>query len=151
MCFFTISRFCKNANPVTIKVKDAPLETALNLCFENQPLTYSIVGTTIVVKHRNPSVTTGDSQLTNLPLPVDVHGRIVNENGEPVLATVTVKGSKKAVSTDDNGYFSLKGINNDATLVAVHTSFPFLIKKWLWHPVVLHIEGVMVILFFGDR
>ena len=56
--------------------------------------------------------------LSAAPLPpLDVRGRIVNENGEPVSATVTVKGSNQATTSNTNGEFSLKNVSSNATLV----------------------------------
>lgn len=46
----------------------------------------------------------------------EVRGRIVNEVGEPVMATVAVEGTETATSTDQNGYFVLKNISADAVL-----------------------------------
>lgn len=48
---------------------------------------------------------------------IDVSGKIINEKGDPVIATVAVKGSRKAVSTDSNGNFSIKGIDDKAILL----------------------------------
>ena len=42
------------------------------------------------------------------PPPITVRGRIINDAGEPVQATVTVKGTgKAATSTNDNGEFAI--------------------------------------------
>jgi TonB-linked SusC/RagA family outer membrane protein len=42
---------------------------------------------------------------------------VVNENGEPVQATVTVKGTSKGTSTNQNGEFQLTGVDENAVLV----------------------------------
>ena len=55
----------------------------------------------------------GWAQVTTL----SVTGRVINEQGEPVIATISVKGSKKATGTDANGNFTLKGIDPSAVLV----------------------------------
>jgi type II secretory pathway component GspD/PulD (secretin) len=49
---FFIQSDLKKANAVNIDIKDMPLAEALNQCFKNQPLTYSIQANTIVVKER---------------------------------------------------------------------------------------------------
>ena len=46
-----------------------------------------------------------------------VKGKIVNEDNDPVLATVAVKGTKIATGTDQDGYFILKNVPPDAVLV----------------------------------
>ena len=56
--FFYNADWLKKANPVTIQVKQTPLEEVLNICFTNQPLSYSIVGQTVVLKLKAiPSIT----------------------------------------------------------------------------------------------
>jgi TonB-dependent SusC/RagA subfamily outer membrane receptor len=50
--------------------------------------------------------------------PIDIQGRVVNEKGDPVEGvTVTVKGTKKATSTNVNGEFSLRTVDPDAILI----------------------------------
>ncbi|WP_155990167.1 carboxypeptidase-like regulatory domain-containing protein [Terrimonas ferruginea] len=60
---------------------------------------------------------TNTPEFSNTPPPIDIKGRIMNENGEPVVATVTVKGTANANSTNDAGYFELKNVDDNATLV----------------------------------
>ena len=57
-------------------------------------------------------------------LPIDVHGRIVNEKGEPVAgASVVVKDDKtKGTSTDADGYFELKGLKEGDVLLITATN-----------------------------
>src|ERR1700761_355618 len=45
----------KNANRVDINFKNASVEDALNSCFANQPLNYSIIDKTIVVQKKDAS------------------------------------------------------------------------------------------------
>jgi TonB-linked SusC/RagA family outer membrane protein len=48
----------------------------------------------------------------------DVRGRVVNENGEPVEGVnVSVKGGANTVTTNSNGEFFIKAIDNNAVLV----------------------------------
>jgi TonB-linked SusC/RagA family outer membrane protein len=50
--------------------------------------------------------------------PVDVHGRVTDSLGNPLIgASVTVKGSKVSVATDANGEFTLKNISSNATII----------------------------------
>jgi TonB-linked SusC/RagA family outer membrane protein len=99
-------------------VKDAPLETALDICFNNQPLTYSIVGTTIVIKQKSSNLNTDNLSPINVPPLIDVHGRLVDENGDAVDgASIKVKGTNIGTTTDFEGKFSLKGVAEDAILV----------------------------------
>lgn len=44
------------ARPLSIDVKNVPLRTALDICFKDQPFTYSLVGKTVVLKTRDETV-----------------------------------------------------------------------------------------------
>jgi TonB-dependent starch-binding outer membrane protein SusC len=109
------------AKKVSINLKDATLDEVLKACFEGQPFTYEIVDKTIVIKQKPTS--TVDFQPTKFPsqdilrFPIEVKGRIVNEKGEPVVASVMVKGTNNGTSTNANGEFELKGVDDNATLV----------------------------------
>jgi TonB-dependent starch-binding outer membrane protein SusC len=97
---------------IDIKVDRADIHTTLTKCFEGLGLTYTLRDKTIIVQIKNTI-----NEPAPVQLPIDVTGKIVNEAGEPVIATVTVKGTKNAVSTDVNGFFVLKGVREDATLI----------------------------------
>ena len=98
------------SKPVTIDAKSETLENILKLGFTNQPLTYSIVEKFIIVK-------VADKKTEAAVLDHDVFGRVVNENGEGVVDTITETGTTNAVSTDADGYFQLKDADENATLV----------------------------------
>ena len=108
------------AAPVTISVVNKSLENVLALCFKGQPLSYIIENNSIVVKTKSNPPSFHD-QLTPNELqapPIDVSGRVVNEKGEPLEGvTVTVKGLKKAVATNAEGWFQLKNVAENAVLV----------------------------------
>jgi TonB-linked SusC/RagA family outer membrane protein len=116
--FFYSTGMLQSAKKVSIRVKNAPIEEVLNECFKEQPLNYTIYDKTIVVKAKPPvyAAPTIDS-LFYSPPPVDVTGKVTDEQGEVVAgATVTVKGTNRSVSTDENGVFVLKQIDDKATL-----------------------------------
>jgi TonB-linked SusC/RagA family outer membrane protein len=48
---------------------------------------------------------------------IEVKGKVVNENNEPVAATIAIKNSSIATSTAEDGSFDLKGVKPDAVLV----------------------------------
>ncbi len=113
----------KESKPVTILVQNATIDEVLKLCFAGQSLTYTIIEKNVVVKASlNPSKAGELDPVVTPPPPIDVKGRIVNENGEPVRATVTVKGTKNAVSTNDSGEFLIKYVDENATLVITGVS-----------------------------
>lgn len=112
--FFYYDKDLENANDVTIQATNVELEQILSQVFQGQPLTYTISEKTIVVREKQAQKET--EPVAPIP-PVNIHGRVVNEDGDPVVATVTVKGSDKAVSTNENGEFSISDVPDNATLL----------------------------------
>ncbi|WP_229688784.1 SusC/RagA family TonB-linked outer membrane protein [Puia dinghuensis] len=103
----------KDAKKVNIHVRDASVQAVMDECLKDQPLTYEIVDKTIIIEHKKAV-----AEPAPAPPPIDVHGRITNDKGEPVpAATVAVKGTSKVVATNDNGEFSLNGVDDHAVLV----------------------------------
>lgn len=119
--FLYNSATLKTAKKVTITVNNVPLEKALQICFNQQSFDFVIADNTIVVRKKK-SLAVNDIRLTDTPSTIDVNGRIVDENGEPVAASVMVKGTSKGTTTNDNGEFELKGVDDSATLVITGVS-----------------------------
>src|SRR5260221_7647228 len=118
----------QEAKKVDISVTNATLEEVLLLCFKDQPFTYTIIKKIIVVKKKEEKIQV--STEVRRKEYIDIHGRVVDENGKPVAGvTVSVKGSKKITSTDENGEFTLKTTESDAILVFTSTNMePFELK-----------------------
>ncbi|HVS97611.1 MAG TPA: TonB-dependent receptor plug domain-containing protein, partial [Puia sp.] len=117
--FFFNEEWMTQARPVTLKIEHTTLEKALQLCFAGQPFSYEIVNRTVVIKQKTAasSGATPDSSPANGGPPIDVKGRIVNENGEPVLASILVKGTNKGTTSNTTGYFELKKVDPNAVLI----------------------------------
>jgi TonB-dependent starch-binding outer membrane protein SusC len=117
--FFAKSNLFKKSGRVTLDIKSATIAEALDACFKDQPFTYSIDGNIIVIE----PVVENKKPVSVIPMfmdspPVDIRGTIVNEKGEPVEgATVSIKGSKKATSSDKNGIFYLNGVDDNSILL----------------------------------
>jgi TonB-dependent starch-binding outer membrane protein SusC len=111
------SEVLERAGKVTVSVQNASLQQVLDLCFKDQPLTYKIFQSFIAVRSKDDPTFLNEAD--PLPPPIDVKGRVVNEKGEPVAgATIQLKGNnQKGTSTDANGYFELKNVDENATLV----------------------------------
>jgi TonB-linked SusC/RagA family outer membrane protein len=110
------NEWLQKAKKVTLSAINWPLLKVLDECFKGQPLTYNIEGKVIniIPKEEKPK---GVSVVNDVP-PIDVRGRVVNENGEPVVsASVTVKGTSRGTTTNENGEFYLPGLDKNATLV----------------------------------
>jgi TonB-linked SusC/RagA family outer membrane protein len=117
----------KNARPVSLDLKNVPLQDALEKILQDQSLGFSIQGTTIVITFKTPTATLQPAASilsSSSPPPVDIHGRVTDSLGNPLPGvSVTVKGSKIFVATDANGEFSLTNIPSNATIVVTHIGF----------------------------
>ena len=99
-------------NPVTLDVKQAPLDHVLADCFSGQPFTY-------VVKNKNVIVTTKPKGTEPKPVSEStVSGVVTDEQNQAVAGvSVTIKGTNEGVTTDKNGKYSILVPNTDAVLV----------------------------------
>ncbi len=116
---FYTSSYLKVANPVTVDLKDASLETSLDECFKNQPFTYQIVAKTIIIVPRKLNVSKN----------VIVTGKIVDDKGIEIPgATVRVKNTNIAVVADAKGMFSIS-VPDPKTTTLVISSLGFLAQE----------------------
>lgn len=108
----------KNAR-VSVSLKNADIKEAMNACLANQPLTYSIKGKTIVLKHKALVVHQPGAIVNNaLPPPITVTGKVIDENGAGISgATVMIKGSTKGTQTDAAGNFVFENVQDNAVLI----------------------------------
>lgn len=102
-----------NRKKVTLQLQNAGIEEALQSLFKDQPLTYSIIEKNIIIRQKEPAA----EKALPPPPPIDIKGRIVNETGEGVAASITVKGTAAGVTSTVDGYFEIKNVDNNATLV----------------------------------
>ncbi len=106
---------------ITISVKAQPLEKALDICFLDQPVTYEILEKIIIIKARPapvyPVITTAVNDIPVTTADIDIRGTVVNEKGEPVAASVSVKGLQKGTTTNASGEFVLTEVDEKAILV----------------------------------
>lgn len=121
--FFCNESLFESTGTVTVKLKDAGLQAALDFCLKDQDLTYSIIGSNIVIKEKEKLLHYATMPAPEPDLFIDIKGRVLNDAGEPLAgATVTVKGTKVATATDAGGNFSINaGIN--ATLVISYVGY----------------------------
>lgn len=103
----------EEAGPVTVYLKDASLENALEECLKGKELTYEILEKTVIIRKKIVALPKEDP----LPPPITVKGRITNSSGEPVIASIVIKGSGIGVTSNGDGYFELKAVDGNATLV----------------------------------
>lgn len=104
----------KNTLPITYQVKNGVLKDVLEQCFRNQPLSFVIDGRYIVVQTKAAIVQTH----TPVNPPINISGKVINEKGEPVEGvSVLIKGTQKGTTTNSDGFFELKDIDENGTLI----------------------------------
>lgn len=115
--FFFDQALIEKGKKVTLRASNEQLKEVLDACFKDQPFTYSIVGTTIVVKTKAAAAAEDPSPF------ILTKGRVVNEAQQPLVgASVTVKKTSKGTSTDADGNFSLD-VDPGATLVVSYVGY----------------------------
>ena len=103
----------EKASKVNIDVKDATIQEVLDQCFKLQPLTYTIVEKTIIIKPKEEvAVTTA----TVAPLTV-VTGTVTNKGTPLAGVSVLAKPSNRGTTTDANGKYSLTIKDGDKTIL----------------------------------
>lgn len=113
--FVYSSKTVEGSKSIDVEVRDADIEKVMAICISNQDLAYDIDDNIIVIKKKpKPAFTKQDSSLNT---PIDVSGKVVNEEGVPVFATVTVKGTKNITTTNEEGKFYLKEVDENAILI----------------------------------
>ncbi len=106
---------------VSIEVKDAPLTKVLDICLQGLPLSYRIKDNVVLIE-LIPVLPSVDSARSALHPLADVHGRILNEDGQPLAgATVALKGTTVATVTDESGSFHIN--TGDETRPVLQISF----------------------------
>jgi TonB-linked SusC/RagA family outer membrane protein len=112
--FVYAEELLKAAKKVTVDLKDASLDEVLAWCFKEQPFTYVISDKIVIIK---PKETTTPAN----PLPptlIDIKGIVTNEANIGIPgASIIVTGTKRATLTNENGEFSLTGIDSKAIIV----------------------------------
>ena len=120
--FLYTTKMLHQAKLVDLSVKNSQVEEVLEICFKNQPFSYSIIGTTVIIKPGQNKNSTVQSLEEIQAAPI--RGQIVDGKGDPVAgATIQVKGNKnRATSTDENGRFSLEAKGGEELIIS-HVSF----------------------------
>ncbi|WP_316794093.1 SusC/RagA family TonB-linked outer membrane protein [Pedobacter frigoris] len=122
--FVYSDKMMESAKPVSLNLNNVPFEQALEICFKNQPLTFSIADKIVTVKEKTPS-------FLDLPKPafvfIDIRGKILDENRKPLEgATITVynsKGFNKSVLSNEIGAFSILGVPDDVKLIITYVGY----------------------------
>lgn len=119
--FLGDTKLIRSAKAININVKDANIEEVLEIVFEGQALTYSIDHKIVVIKEKTPSFL---EKVVAAFTDIDPRGKILDQNGAPLAgATVTVKGTNRAVITGKEGEFNLSNVPDDGVLIISYVGY----------------------------
>ncbi len=122
----------KDAGNVTVNVQNVSLQKALNECLQGKSLTYVIIGKTVVVKPNEKKSYNSSALLLPeklLPPPVEIHGTVLNEQGQPLQnVSVLVAGTKIGTTTNKEGNFTLTVPDNKNVTLEI-SSVSYITKK----------------------
>jgi TonB-linked SusC/RagA family outer membrane protein len=100
----------KKTTPVTIFASNKPLKQVLDECFAHQPVDYTILKNSVVIRRRKDPVAD--------PVQVIVGGKVTDSKGQP-LTGVTIRAKKAGASTQSltSGQYSIRLPDGNDTLI----------------------------------
>src|SRR6185312_14505296 len=117
--FLYSDRVLANTTPINIHVKNVSLEEVLKECLKNQPLVFSIIDKTVIIKcvETSPVVQVD-------PPPIEISGVVTDSTGKPLVGVnILVKNMHTGTTTDKKGVFNLAVPDNSAILVISYLGF----------------------------
>lgn len=111
--FFKKSNFDK-AKKIEVAFVNAPLEIVMEKVLNGTGMTYVVEENTIIVTAKEKSFL---DRVVERWQNIDVTGRILDENGKPLVgANVKVKETGVSTSTDADGRFTLRNVDENAII-----------------------------------
>ena len=109
----------KISRKIAVDFVEAPLEKVLDVVVAGSGMTYVIDNKTVLIREKGLV----PASVIKSPV-IDVRGKVVDKDGKPIVgANVQIKGTEKAVRTDEQGEFEIKGLPTDAVLVISFLGF----------------------------
>lgn len=116
--FFYDAALLKEARPVTVELKNAPLTTALSEVFRQQPFTWLIEDRTITIVEKGEARSDQQTVTQVAAPPFKVQGVVKDAAGNLLAGvSVLVKGSSEGTATDTNGAYHLEAKDENEILV----------------------------------
>jgi len=114
----------QNAKKVNITLKNATLQQVLNVCFREQPFTYTLVGNTVVIKQiEQQAVEQKKAAVQELPV-IDISGTVTDEQGRPVQSvSVVIPGTPLGSMTNAQGQYTIRNAPENASLLFSYVGY----------------------------
>lgn len=114
--FLFSSSMLKDARLLNLDIQDMPLKEALEICFKDQPLTYSLVKNTVIVKRKTTQEIAAQSR--------EITGYVKDAQGQPIAGvSVRLKGHTTSTITDQTGHYTIGISGPDAILSFSYIGF----------------------------
>jgi TonB-dependent starch-binding outer membrane protein SusC len=111
----------RDARPVTISVTNASVEDVLGACLAGQPYGFRMENGAVLITRMEKAANVAAAVAAP---PGEVMGVVLNEAGQPLAgASVTVKGTKKVVLTDEKGEFEVSKVPENVMLVITFVGY----------------------------
>ncbi len=111
--FFYADEVLSKAKNVTVNIKKASIDEALEYCFRDQDLSYAISENTIIVRRKiiSPEPVVIEPPA---PVPAEIKGKVTDAKGEPVAGVSVInERTKRGIQTDANGNYSVQAEPGD--------------------------------------
>ena len=117
--FLYTQKMLQNAGRVTLNVKSESVSNVLQMCFDNQPLDYSIQNNTIVISEKKtPPVPFMEDPA------IIIKGQVTDEQGNPIAGvSVLEKGTKNGTMTNSDGHYSLSNVAENGALIFTYVGY----------------------------
>ncbi|CAL1519335.1 TonB-dependent receptor [Chitinophaga sp. MM2321] len=113
--FLYTNETLQRTSRVDVDVKGSSLEEALEACLKDQPVTWTIIDKTVVIK---PRIAASDNIVVAPKPPITISGRVTDDKGEPVEGvTIRGKGQSYGAHTDAKGNFTVNATSTKDILV----------------------------------
>ena len=122
--FFYDRKDLEGLDPVTVSLQDVPLEQALQMIFQSQPLEFELQGNTIFLTRKSTIGRMPPDEIISPAFTDTVRGFVRDSTGAPLEgATISVKGVKEVATTDLKGGFRMVHIRPGAVLIISYTGY----------------------------
>ncbi len=144
--FFYETKDIRQKN-ITIQLKEASLNEALDQCLKKLPLEYKVINNTVILKSSHTIENTVSNSVPTTSIvtaPISITGQVVDAENKPLPGvTIKLKGGTTTTVTDANGKFKIDVPNNNAVLI--FSSIGFVAKEVKVSP-----NANMIITLVGD-
>lgn len=121
--FFYDKNDLKGIEPISVSLKDAPVEEALRSVLLGLPLDFELQGNTVFITRKPVDHATTGAAPEAAP-PDTIRGYVRDSSGAPLQgASVTIKGAKDGATTDLKGTFSLVRAKTGMVVVISYTGY----------------------------